>query len=184
MIEEVISTHMMKGIKMHNKLMDAFGFLNLSGYQKCQEYHVMEELHNYHNWHKFYLEHHNKLIMNDAFEEIEVIPANWYKYKRQDVDSNTKRSAVKDLMKIWINWEKETKKLLEEKYKEAYEMNDIPVVLKIAECIKDVSGELVQAESKQIALDAINYDMIFITEEQQEMYDKYVEKLANLYKEG
>jgi len=34
-----------------------------------------------------------------------------------EVDTNTKRSAVKDSMKKWVDWEKETKVLLEASYK-------------------------------------------------------------------
>ena len=49
-VEEIfskISTHMARGIRMHNHMALLFGFLNLYGYQKYQEYHYYEEICNY-----------------------------------------------------------------------------------------------------------------------------------------
>jgi hypothetical protein len=35
----------------------------------------------------------------------------WHKYTTMDVDTNTKRNSIKDLMTKWVEWERSTKKL-------------------------------------------------------------------------
>lgn len=184
MIEDIFSTlfaHMRKGVQMHNDLAYAFGFLNLLGYKKCHEYHMLEELHNYYEAKDFFLYNYSKMLIDENYEPVEIIPANWYKHSREDVDVNTKRSAIKDLTKIWVEWEKETKKLLEEKYKELYEMGEVLCAIKIAEMIKEVSEELKLAQEKQINLDSIGYDISLIVDEQSDLYDKYKEKIKSIW---
>ena len=184
MVEKVFSSlfaHMRKGIQMHDQLTYAFGFLNLLGYKKCQEYHTFEELNNFYKAREFFLENHSKLLVEETYEPIEVIPANWYKHVRENVDVNTKRSAIKDLTKIWVEWEKETKHFLEEKYKELYEMGEILCAIKVAEMIKEVRDELKLAREKQINLDSIGYDISLIVDEQSALYDKYEEKIKSIW---
>lgn len=183
-IEEIFSTlsaHMAKGLKIHNQLSNAFGFLNLHGYQKCHEYHFYEESNNYRDLNNFYIDNYNKLIVEEIEEKVDIIPSNWYKHIKDDVDTNTKRAAIRDLFKVWIDWEKETKTLLEKDYKELYELNEIYGALKIAELIKDVSEELKNAHKQFINLDSIGYDISLIVDEQETIYQKYLNKMKHIY---
>lgn len=104
-IEEIfynISTHMAKGLLIHNQMASLYGFLNLKGYQKCHEYHYYEETCNYRYLQDFFLSHCNKMIHENSIEQPDIIPNNWYKFTKKEVDVNNKRSAVKDLMKKWV----------------------------------------------------------------------------------
>ena len=156
-IFSIISTHMAKGLRIHNELANAFGFLNLCGYRKCHEYHFFEESYNYRCLNDFYLDTYNKILIENSIEEVNVIPINWRKHFKEDVDANTKRAAIKDLTKIWVEWEKETKTLLQTKYKELYELGEICGALEVAKLIEDVSKELVIAHKAQIDLDSIEW---------------------------
>jgi len=176
-----IATHMAKGLKVHNEIATAFCFLNLCGYQKCHEYHFFEESYNYRCLHNFYLDNYNKLIKENEIEEVNIIPANWYKHLKADVDANTKRAAIKDLAKAWVEWEKETKQLLEKLYKEAYDLGEVCAALKIGSLIQEVSQELQIAHSKQINLDSIGYDISLIIDEQAAIYQKYLNKMKHIY---
>lgn len=182
-IFSIISTHMAKGLRVHNQLANAFGFLNLRGYRKCHEYHYFEETYNYRRLNDFYLDNYNKIILENEAEEVNIVPSKWYKYFKEDVDANTKRAAIKDLTKIWVDWEKETKTLLEKQYKELYELGEICGMLEVASLIQDVSEELKIAHEAQIDLDSIGYDISLIVDEQSALYKKYKNKIKNIYED-
>ena len=168
---------MRKGIELHDNLATAFCFLNLSGYSKFQEYRFYEESKEYRKLLEFFTTTFNKIIPYKTHNAIEIIPQNWYKHERGEVDANTKRLAIRDLTKTWIEWEKETKTLLETDYKELEALNEVYAMLKIAEILKDVSEELQQAEEKFYNLETFGYDIVSIIEEQQAIYKKYKKKI-------
>lgn len=184
-VEEIfshISAHMIKGLMIHDQLSSGYGFLNLCGYKKCHEYHYFEESYNYRCLQDYYLEHYNKLIPEEKIENPNIIPANWYKYARIDVDANTKRAAVKDMMKKWVTWEQETKMLLETSYKALYDMGEISAARKIGHFLDDVNEELSWAESKHISLENTGYEIGSIIGQQKHLCKKYWEKMQCIYK--
>ena len=75
------------------------------------EYHFHEESKNYRSLYNFFILHKCKLIKEDV-EIPTIIPDKWFKYSKDEVDANNKRSAIKDLMKEWVNWEEKTKNFL------------------------------------------------------------------------
>lgn len=162
---------------IHSQIAQAFGFLNLRGYQKCHEYHYFEESKNYHHLNDFYLRHYHKLITENGAERPQIIPQNWYKYIKSDVDNNTRKNAIRDLMKKWVEWEKETSDLLESNYKELYEQGHIFCATEINKFLQDVREELAGAQEKFIALESMNYDMSQIIAEQQQLFELYRNKL-------
>lgn len=178
-----LSAHMVKGLMIHDQLASAYDFLNLPGYMKCHEYHYFEESCNYRLLQNYYLEHFHKLIPEERIENPDTIPSNWYKYSRPEIDANTKRAAIKDLMKKWVDWEKDTKVLLETSYKELYELGEIGAALKIAAYIKDNSKELAHAQAKQMCLENINYDIGAILAEQEALRDKYWHKMKLIFED-
>lgn len=180
MIEEVfaeIATHAAKGLSIHKHLIMMFGFLNLTGYEELQKYRYFEESRDYIKLHSFFLSHFNKMIKENSVEETDIIPSNWFKFTKQEVDANNKRSAIKDLMKKWIDWEKETKVLLETNYKKLYEVGEIEGALFIGEFIREVGDELAFAQEQQINLDSIGYDLVYIVDQQEELYKHYNKKI-------
>lgn len=179
-IEEIfsnISTHAAKGLLIHRHMSWLYGFLNLRGYQKCQEYHYYEENCNYMELHNFFITHYNKMIHENAIEESDIIPNNWYKYTKMEVDANNKRSAIKDLMKKWVEWEEETKVFLERNYKELYGLGEIDAAIKIAELITEVGNELAAARETQINLESMGYDIVYIIDQQDKLYKHYCNKI-------
>ena len=185
-VEEIFSklvAHLREGLMFHKQLVQIYSFLNLCGYQKCQEYHYYEESYNCLCLRNFYMKHYYKLIPPQDVKNPELIPSSWYKYKKMDVDINTKRSSIKETLQKWVNWEESTKKLLEEDYIELYNMKEIAAALKIAELINDVSEELQRAQEKLINLSSSNFDMTLILEEQNDLYEKYKKKIKNIYKD-
>lgn len=175
-VEEIfsrLSTHMAKGLMIHNQIANGFGFLNLYGYRRCHEYHYFEESKNYFCLRNYYFDNYGKLIPENSIGEVNIVPQLWYKYTKSDVDIATKRKEIRNLFEHWINWEIEAKKLFETSYKELIELGEIAAALKISDFLRETSHELSVAQSKQIYLASADYDMTLISEEQSHLYKKY-----------
>ena len=182
-VDEVFSTlsaHMIKGMMTHEQLANYYNFLGLKGYAKCHEYHFMHETCEYRKLYKHFIENHNKLIPYKSVEDPEVIPSSWYMHVRQDVDNNTKKNAVRNGLTTWSEWEKETKKLYEQLYKELRELDEISDMCKVKCLIEDVSHELHKVEKYQLNKKAIDYDLVFIIGEQHDMKHKYCQKIKEI----
>lgn len=182
-VDEIFSTlasHMIRGMMTHEQMANYYDFLGLSGYKECHEYHFMHETCTYRKLCKYFISHHNKLIPHATIEDPRVVSDNWYRYTRQDVDNNTKKTGVRNGLNLWIAWEQETKKLYEQMYKELMDINEIADTEMIRCLIEDVSCELKKAEKYQLNKKAIDYDLISIVGEQHELKCKYAEKIQEI----
>ena len=183
-LEEIFSQvaqHMVVGLMVHSQMCDYFNFLGLKGYSKCHEYHYFEENNNYKNICNYYITHHNKLILDQPFENPNEIPANWFNYSRQDVSVDIRKTAIKNGFEKWVNWEKITKKLYESYYKELINLNEIAAANELKKYIEDVDIELAYAQQKKLMLDAIDYNMSDIIMEQEELYQKCCDKIKEIF---
>ena len=178
-----LSKHMIQGIMSHEQWSEYYSFLNLRGYSACHFFHYLKETLSYHELCEYYINHHNKLINETEFEAPTIIPANWYRYTRQDVDANTKRNAVKTALDMWAEWEKSTKKLYEESYKELLAIDEIASAMFVKELICDVDCELKKVQKYQLNKEAVNYDIVSIMEEQHHKHKKYKKKIEEVCKE-
>lgn len=73
----------------------------------------------------------------------------------------------------WIDWERETKETLERFYCELLDLNEISTAMFLKDFIKDVDCELKYAERKQLDLASVDYDMVYILDEQKTIHDEY-----------
>lgn len=182
-IEEIfgkISQHMIKGLMFHTQLSDYFNFLGLKGYSKCQEFHYYEENKAYKKLVNYYIEHYNKLIADMPVQDPKVIPDSWFKYSRQQVDTSTRKSSIQAAFDKWISWEMEVKNLYQNLYREAINLNEISAAKEIECLLLDVTEELKNAQQKQIELKIVDSDMVFVQEEQEAIYKKYIEKIKEI----
>ena len=179
-IEEIFTKlleHMAQGIAFHKQAMEYFNFLTLSGYQECQKYHYYEEIKNCRELYDYYIDNYRRIIKCAPTPISELINASMYKYTREEIDANNKRIAIRNIYKTWVTWETETKQLLENCYNEIV---DPAAALKILELLKEVEKELKDATNKYIQLEMVDYDIIFIEEEQAALLKKYKKKVADL----
>lgn len=180
-IEEIftkLATHMLEGTMFHDELIKAYNFLGLWGHGMCQAYHYMEEQSGYKKLLHYYASHYFKLLQLEDITKPKLIPDMWYKYTTQAVDTGTKKSAIKELMNKWIEWERSTKILYQQMRNELAAINELDAAIEIDSYIKDVSKELCQAEKELLNLEAINYDMTVIIPQQEVLYHKYKKKLG------
>ena len=161
----------------HDDFAKAYDFLGLRGYAICHDYHHLEETKSYRHLSHYYASHYHKLLKTENLTQPKIIPEMWHKYTTMDVDTNTKRNSIKDLMTKWVEWERSTKKLYQEMRHELTEIGELAAAQYVDTLILDVSKELRHAERKLIMLETISYDLVSIAEEQDELYKKYKNKI-------
>ena len=176
-----IAGHMIEGMMFHQQLSEYYEFLGLPGYAECHNYHFMDESCMYHDLCKYYIVHYNKLLPSDSLKDPQVIPSSWYKYSRADVDVTTKRRAVQTGLEKWVAWERETKALYEQMYKELLDSNDIAAAHEVKQLIKAVTKEVEKSELYHLNKQATDYDMESIIQEQKMKYDEYEVKKRGLF---
>lgn len=180
-VEEIfhaIANHMAKGVAYHGEFAKAYDFLGLWGFSECHSYHQFEEAYNYRRFYHYYATHYFKLIpLDEDTKKIDIIPVTWYKYSSQAVDNSTRKTAVKDLMNKWVEWERSTKKLYQEMRRELLALDEADAARKLDIYIHEVSTELHDVEKQIIQLESIGYDLITINEWSDKMKKKYKKKV-------
>lgn len=196
---------MKQGVEMHEQLADYYGFLNLPGYQKCHEYQMLCELLTYRKAKDTYMREYNQLVqpsnmnmngMNGMTNMANnggntannsgngnysaVIPNQWYGHTRYEVDANTKRNAVRDGFKRWLDYEKDTKQYLTNMGQRLEKINEREAARKLDYLIDHVEKEIEGAEEKMMALENSGYDMNYILQQQDQLKAKYADKIRKL----
>lgn len=109
-----------------------------------------------------------------------VIPTNWYNYTRYDVDQGTKRNAVKDGFKKWIEYEKDTRQYLSQMAQRLEQMNEREAARKLDYLIEHIEKEIETAENKMMDLESTGYDMSYILQQQEELKHHYADKIRTM----
>lgn len=176
-----ISQHMVEGLMIHSQMSDYYNFLGLEGYYKCHLYRYHRESNEYKELNDYYIKNYNKLIPEAQNSNPNVIPADWFKYNRSQVDVATRKAAIQAGFKKWVDWEYSTKILLQQMYQELTAIGEIAGAIKIKEMLKDVSEEYKIAYQEMIEVKAIDYDMGVIMDKQDALTDSYCKKIKKLF---
>ena len=185
-ISRLVAQRLLQGCMNHEQFANYYDFLGLKGYKKCHEYHFFEQMSNYRKFITYYIEHENRLIPDFSAKTLtsfSIVPDNWYGYTREDVDINTKRNAVKSGLEKYVNWQKETKKFLQEMYNQSIQEGQISLAIKIQEYICSVDQEIKKASKEYLEIKATDYDLPTIVTKQQSLAKKYGKKIHEMRKE-
>lgn len=166
-VEEIfadIIAHSTEGMMFHDQLAEYFEFIGLSGFASEQQMRLSEETAEHMRITRYFIDHYNTLPQEQELKNPAVIPSGWYGYKRQDVDSATRRNGVAEGFSRWIEWEKSTKELYEEKAKSLLDMGAVAGAIVVGKLASDVNDELATAEQEKLELEAMNYDLAGIIE--------------------
>ena len=123
---------------------------------------------------------HGQMAYYFNFLGLKGIPDSWYTASRLSIGKSTKQKAVEDGFIEYHNWEKETKEAYE-KYAQQLRTNGNVSDALFVEClVKDVSKELETVEKMVTDLISVGYDMVYITETQDCIHEKYKKKLKGV----
>lgn len=182
-VEDIFSqlvAHSIEGLMVHAQMAEYYDFLGLKGYAKCHTYHYFAESRNYKELCKYYIKHYNKLPLDLKVGDPKVIPENWFKYSRQDVDAATRKTAIAAGFEKWITWEKSTKTIYQQMYQELIAINESAGAMEVKKYLEDVDEELAHAQQKALELKAIDYNINDIMMEQEDKYKKYKKMLKEI----
>lgn len=175
-----INNRFIGAIMMHGQFADYFDFLGLRGYKRLHEYQHLAESIERRKVCRYYINHHNALIKEDFSGEVNIIPDAWYTAKRLSVGKSTKQKAVEDGFIEYHNWESETKSVYEKYAQKLRETGAVADAIFAEKLVEDVSAELKTVEQMISDLISTGYDMVYITENQSEIQEKYKKKLKGI----
>lgn len=142
-----LKAHMLEGMVFHDEMARYYGFLNCGRWKSEHEWRYAEETEGYRDLCEYYMTTYNMLIPVEPMNRPDVIPDSWYRYMRQDVDVNTRKNGMEIGIRKWVEWERETKNLYQEMWKELVDIGEIAAAQFISRYIRAVDKELKNAES-------------------------------------
>lgn len=175
-----INNRFIGAIMMHGQFADYFDFLGLRGYKRLHECQYLAESMERRKVCRYFINHHNALLKEDFSGEVKIIPDAWYTAKRLSVGKSTKQKAVEDGFIEYHNWESETKSIYEKYSQKLREAGAVADAIFVEELVEDVSAELQTVERMISDLISTGYDMVYITELQSEIHEKYKKKLKGI----
>lgn len=177
-----INARMIAALMLHDQMADYFDFLGMKGYKRLHEYQYFSESMERKKLNQYYINHHNKLIPDIYSGQVTVIPENWITANRISVGKSTKQKGIEEGFHQYHEWESETKSLYEHYASKLREMGAVADAIMVEKLVKDVDQELKKLERIVVDLISSGYDMVYITESQQGLHDKYKEKLSEIFR--
>lgn len=141
-----LAQHMIRGIMLHDQLSVYYKFLGMNGYSKYHEMQANHEMNSYRRMNCYFITNYNRLIPELPVSSPNAIPEAWRTVLRDKVDDITKRKALEDGIRKWVNWERATKELYKQMYDEAEKSGGVSDLVFIKWLHDDVTRELSKAE--------------------------------------
>lgn len=177
-----INARMIAALMFHDQMSDYFDFLGMKGYKRLHEYQYFCESMERKKINQYYINHHNKLIPNTYSGQVAMIPENWQTANRISVGKSTKQKGIEDGFNQYHEWEAETKSLYEHYSSQLREMGAVADAIMVEKLVEDVDNELKKLEKIVVDLISSGYDMVYITESQQGIHDKYRAKMSEIFR--
>lgn len=178
-----INARMIAALMFHDQMSDYFDFLGMKGYKRLHEYQYFSESLERKRLNQYYINHHNKLIPNIYTGQVAMIPENWQTANRISVGKSTKQKGIEDGFNQYHEWETETKSLYEHYSVKLRENGAVTDAIMVERLVEDVDKELKKLERIIVDLISSGYDMVYITESQQRIHDKYKAKMHEIFGE-
>lgn len=175
-----IKDRQITALMFHCQMADLFDFLGLMGFKRMHEYQYFTESHEYRGICRYYLNHHNKLLVGGHPKGPQVIPQEWGQYTRFDVTPQVRKQAVEKAFQEYQEWESETKELYSQYAKDLMSWGDVADSQEVCKLVCDVDYELKTLDRMIIKLKAISYDAIGVIDLQDELHEHYKKKLEEL----
>ena len=169
-----------EGVMFHDKMREYFLYLGLHGYAAMHNYHEISEKNAADRLSTSFLHNSGSLIPDKALTAPEVIPAQWYRMKRQDTDAQWRRRAIRDGMTAWRDWEKGTAVLLKDIIFRLVSENETTYSRIAEQKLSDVESEIAGVEEIIFDLESIEYNLPIIIEKQPDIEKKYLTKITFL----
>lgn len=164
----------------HGRMREYFLYLGLRGYAAMHSFHEAEERLGAEKLTDYFMAQNGSLIPDKALTAPDVIPAQWYRMRRQDTDAQWRRRAVRDGMTAWRDWEKSTAVSLKDMIFRLSSENEYGCCRLAEQKLSDVESEISGAEDMIFDLESIEYNLPTIIGRQPDIAKKYLTKITLL----
>lgn len=175
-----ISSRLIEGMMLHDRLADYYDFLGLMGFKRIHEYHFLRDSADLRGVKRYYINHFNMLLPDGEVTPEWNIPESWAGHYREDVRIETKKNAVKAGTEKWSEWAHDTKRLYETCYRDLCDIDEIAAACKVKELIMDADMSAKCADRLSVRLKGMDYDMPTISIMQDEIHSEYKEKTKEI----
>lgn len=170
----------LEGVMFHGRMREYFLYLGLPGYAAMHSFHETEERLGAEKLTDYFMAQNGSLIPDKALTAPDVIPAQWYRMRRQDTDAQWRRRAVRDGMTAWRDWEKSTAVSLKDMIFRLSSENEYSCCRLAERKLSDVESEIAGAEDMIFDLESIEYNLPTIIGRQTDIEKKYLTKITLL----
>lgn len=164
----------------HGRMREYFLYLGLRGYAAMHSFHETEERLGAEKLTDYFMAQNGSLIPEKSVAAPDVIPAQWYRMRRQDTDAQWRRRAVRDGMTAWRDWEKSTAVSLKDMIFRLSSENEYGCCRLAERKLSDVESEIAGAEDMIFDLESIEYNLPTIIGRQPDIAKKYLTKITLL----
>lgn len=164
-----LSNRMVGAMMVHTQLTELFTFIDLEPDIKRQKKQLHEETDGLLRLEKYCIQHHHMLITAENPPQIDILNLGMLKEPNDKLSPNNKIYLIQYAMKEWIEWERESKIMYEDAYRNLVDMSEIATAEFVLEYVKDVDKELRDAELLYRVRDAIDWDLATIYDKQARM---------------
>jgi len=179
-IFRAIHDHQITALMFHSQMADLFDFLGLMGFKRMHEYQYFSESIEHRGLCRYYINHHNKLLVGGQPQEPEVLPTEWGQYTRFDVTPQVRRQTVEKAFKEYQEGESNTKKLYSQYVIALIDLGYVADSNRICNLVSDVDIELKYLDRLYLKLKAISFDAVGVMDMQEELHEYYREKTKSL----
>lgn len=170
----------LEGVMFHGRMREYFLYLGLRGYAAMHSFHETEERLGAEKLTDYFMAQNGSLIPDKALTAPDVIPAQWYRMRRQDTDAQWRRRAIRDGMTAWRDWEKSTAVSLKDMIFRLSSENEYGCCRLAERKLSDVESEIAGAEDMIFDLESIEYNLPTIIGRQPDIEKKYLTKITFL----
>lgn len=165
-IYTALANRMVGAIMIHSQLVQIFAFVDLLPDMRKQESQLQEETHGYSELNKYYIQHHHNILIADNPPQIDILNLGMLKKSSDELTTEDKMYLIKYGMKEWIEWERKSKVIYEDSYRELLDISEVASAEFVSRFVRDVDLELKEAEKIFRVREGIDWDLSAIYDKQ------------------
>ena len=165
-IYSALGNRMIGAMMIHSQLHQIFTLIDLLPDARKQQSQLEEETHGYAELNKYFCQFHHMVLEANNPPQIDLLNLGILKKTSFELTPEDKVYLIKYAMNEWINWEKESKVLYEDSYRNLIDISEIASADFVMRFVNDVSRELKDAETLFRIREGINWDLSTIYDKQ------------------
>jgi hypothetical protein len=161
-----LANRMVGAMMVHTQLTELFNFIDLKSDAKRQKKQLHEETDGLLKLEKYAAQHHHILTTSNNPPQVDILNLSMLKQQNDELSPDNKIYLIQYAIKEWIEWERESKIIYEDAYRNLVDMSEIAAADFVLQYVRDVDKELRDAELLYRVRDAIDWDLPTIYDKQ------------------